>query len=297
MTERSLDEWLAHADRVHPVGIDLGLARMRRVAERLDVLPPAPRNFVVAGTNGKGSTCVYLEALLRASGRRVGTTISPHLNRFNERIRIDGEAADDDGICDAFATIEAARGDTTLTYFEFGVLAALLVFKRARVDATVLEVGLGGRLDAVNVVDASVCVITSIGIDHVDYLGPDRESIGAEKAGILRCGVPCVYGEAAIPHSILRTARELDAPLVCRGVDFDARVEGIGWSFEGRGGPSRVSFSDLAQPTVALSNAATALQALLMLDPGAAVPAIVDAAAGARACPGASNDSIIAAFP
>ncbi len=154
MTVRSLDDWLAHAERVHPVGIDMGLVRVRRVAERLDLLPPAAQNVVVAGTNGKGSTSVYLEALLLADGRSVGTTLSPHLSRFNERVRVNGVPVDDATLCDAFATIEEARGETTLTYFEFGVLAALLVFRRARVDTTVLEVGLGGRLDAVNIVDA-----------------------------------------------------------------------------------------------------------------------------------------------
>src|SRR5574337_414531 len=156
---RTLADWLSHAESLHRVGIDLGLARVRRVAERLGVLPPAKENFVVAGTNGKGSTSIYLEALLRASGRRVGTTLSPHLSRFNERIRLNGRSADDALICDAFVAIEAARGDVTLTYFEFGILAALWVFKRAAVDATVLEVGLGGRLDAVNLVDADVATI------------------------------------------------------------------------------------------------------------------------------------------
>ena len=220
MTVRTLDDWLAHAERVHPVGIDMGLARVRRVAESLGVLPPAAHNIVVAGTNGKGSTSVYLEALLLADGRSVGTTLSPHLSRFNERVRVNGQAVDDATLCDAFATIEDARGETTLTYFEFGVLVALLVFRRARVDATVLEVGLGGRLDAVNIVDGCVSVITSIGIDHVGYLGPDRESIGREKAGILRRGVPCVYGEASIPASIVSAAQALQAPVTRFGAGF-----------------------------------------------------------------------------
>ena len=167
MKQRLLADWLAHAETVHPVGIDMGLTRVREVARRLDVLPPARRNVVVAGTNGKGSTCVYLEALLLARGRSVGTTLSPHLSRFNERVRVNGRQAEDSVLCDAFAAIEDARGTITLTYFEFGVLAALLVFRRAHVDTTVLEVGLGGRLDAVNIVDGTATVITSIGIDHV----------------------------------------------------------------------------------------------------------------------------------
>ncbi len=282
MTARTLDEWLSHAERVHPVGIDMGLVRVRRVAERLSVLPPAPHNVVVAGTNGKGSTSVYLEALLLASGRSVGTTLSPHLNRFNERVRLNGQPVDDDVLCDAFATIEAVRGETTLTYFEFGVLAALLVFRRARVDATVLEVGLGGRLDAVNIVDASVSVITSIGIDHVAYLGPDRESIGAEKAGILRRGVACVYGEASIPASIVSAARALQAPLRRFGSDYRADATGQGWTFDGCSGAERIRLPQLAMPSVALRNAATALQALLLLGSSGSVTELVNAAATAH---------------
>ena len=207
----------------------------------LGVLPPAAHNIVVAGTNGKGSTSVYLEALLLADGRSVGTTLSPHLSRFNERVRVNGQAVDDATLCDAFATIEDARGETTLTYFEFGVLVALLVFRRARVDATVLEVGLGGRLDAVNIVDGCVSVITSIGIDHVGYLGPDRESIGREKAGILRRGVPCVYGEASIPASIVSAAQALQAPVSRFGADFSAEAAERSWSFEGCSGSARGS--------------------------------------------------------
>lgn len=282
MTVRSLDDWLAHAERVHPVGIDMGLARVRRVAERLDVLPPAPRNIIVAGTNGKGSTSVYLEALLLADGRSVGTTLSPHLSRFNERVRVNGEAVDDATLCHAFATIEEARGETTLTYFEFGVLAALLVFRRARVDTTVLEVGLGGRLDAVNIVDGCVSVITSIGIDHVGYLGPDRESIGREKAGILRRGVPCVYGEASIPSTIVDAARALDVPLTRFGTEYSATLSECTWSFEGRSALQPVHLTGLVTPSVALNNAATALQALLLLGVSTPIERLVAGACSAR---------------
>ncbi len=282
MTVRSLDDWLAHAERVHPVGIDMGLARVRRVAERLDVLPPAQRNIVVAGTNGKGSTSIYLEALLLADGRSVGTTLSPHLSRFNERVRVNGEAVDDATLCHAFATIEEARGETTLTYFEFGVLAALLVFRRAGVDTTVLEVGLGGRLDAVNIVDGCVSVITSIGIDHVGYLGPDRESIGREKAGILRRGVPCVYGEASIPSTIVDAARTLDVPLTRFGTEYSATLSECTWSFEGRSASQPVHATGLVTPSVALNNAATALQALLLLGVSTPIERLVAGACSAR---------------
>jgi len=279
---RSLADWLSHAESVHRVGIDLGLSRVRRVAERLGVLPPAKENFVIAGTNGKGSTSVYLEALLRASGRHVGTTLSPHLSRFNERIRVNGRAVDDRVICEAFAEIETSRGDVTLTYFEFGILAALLVFKHSAVDATVLEVGLGGRLDAVNVVDADVATITSIGIDHVDYLGPDRESIGREKAGICRAGAPTVYGEASIPSSIVEAADRLGSRLVRYGIDFNARANADGWTFTGVRGGASTTLSGLATPSVALPNAATALQTFMLHDRTHAIEPLVRAAATAR---------------
>jgi dihydrofolate synthase/folylpolyglutamate synthase len=282
MMLRSLDDWLVHAEQVHPVGIDMGLDRVRQVADRLGVLPPAQKNVVIAGTNGKGSTSVYLEALLRACGYSVGTTVSPHLSRFNERIRIDGDTVGDRVICDAFATIDEVRGDVTLTYFEFGILAALLVFQRAAVDVTVLEVGLGGRLDAVNLVDGSVTVITSIGIDHVAYLGPDRESIGAEKAGIMRPNVPCVFGEAAVPASVVAKAAALNIPLLKFGEDFSARGVVGGWQFDGRKNSGPLTAVGLALPRVALCNAATALQALLLLEPDAPVHDLVAGAADAR---------------
>ncbi|HEY6600085.1 MAG TPA: bifunctional tetrahydrofolate synthase/dihydrofolate synthase [Pseudomonadales bacterium] len=282
MTPRTLTDWLSYAERVHPVGIDMGLDRVREVAVRLDVLAPAKQNVVIAGTNGKGSTSIYLEALLLADGYTVGTTLSPHLNRFNERVRVNGACVDDEVLSDAFASIEHARGAITLTYFEFGILAALLVFKRSNVDVTVLEVGLGGRLDAVNIVTGSVTVITSIGIDHVAYLGPDRESIGAEKAGILRRGVPCVYGEASIPTSIVDAARTIDAPLLRKGRDFNCHAGRDGWDFDGVCGGRPVHLRSLARPSVALDNAATALQALLLLDARESPADLVAAAARAR---------------
>ncbi len=282
MNPRSLADWLEHAERVHPVGIDMGLARVREVAERLQVRKPAPQNVVIAGTNGKGSTAIYLEALLLASGCSVGTTLSPHLQRFNERVRVNGSPVADEVLCDAFTAIERARGEITLTYFEFGILAALWVFRRAAVDATVLEVGLGGRLDAVNIVDGAVTVITSIGIDHIGYLGADRESNGAEKAGILRADVPCVYGEPAMPVSIERAARAAGSPLVRSGLDFHACRDNHGWRFDGCGGSGRMTFDGLAMPSVALENAASALQAFLLLEHSGSVGDCVAAAARAN---------------
>lgn len=279
---RTLPEWLSYSEHLHPVGIDMGLQRIGRVAARLGVVPPARRNFVIAGTNGKGSVSVYLEALLMARGYRVGTTLSPHLSRFNERIRVNGQAASDADICEAYCAIEAARADVTLTYFEFGILAALLIFQRSQVDVTVLEVGLGGRLDAVNLVDASVCVITSIGIDHVAYLGDNRESIGKEKAGILRPHVPCVYGETSMPRSVADAATRLSVPLLRYGAQFNATAQGDGWQFDGVRGDEVCVVQKLRMPSVALNNAATALQALLVLDATAPVDVLVAAAADAR---------------
>ena len=265
----TLADWLSYIGRVHPRSIEMGLDRIRRVAERLDVLPPAPLNIVVAGTNGKGSVTVFASALLRARGMRVGTALSPHLVRFNERIQIDGREADDVTITEALESVERARGDVLLTYFEFSILATLLIFRRARCDATVLEVGLGGRLDAVNLVDGDVAVITSIGIDHVEYLGPDRESIGAEKAGILRAGVPLVYGEVDAPHSVLARAGALAAPVYRREQAFGATPTASGFRLWFTTKVGMASFDGLPAPRLALGNVATATQAVaLVLDRG-----------------------------
>jgi dihydrofolate synthase / folylpolyglutamate synthase len=218
---RSLDDWLAYQQRMHPAGIALGLDRIRDVAVRLGLGRPARCVLTIAGTNGKGSTVAFAEAIARAAGHRVGAYSSPHLLRYNERIRIDGADIDDDSLVAAFEAIEAARGSTALTYFEFGTLAALWLFERAALDLAILEVGLGGRLDAVNLVDADVAVITTVDIDHVEWLGNDRETIGREKAGVLRAGRPAVLGEHHPPQSVLATAAALGAVVWQAGVDFD----------------------------------------------------------------------------
>lgn len=216
----SLSDWLDRIGVEHPRGVRRGLEHVRDVAERLGVLPPAPSSIVVAGTNGKGSTTAFIESLLLAAGRTVGTTTSPHLHRFNERIRINGREADDATIVAAFEAVEACRQGADLSYFEYAILAALKVISAAGVDHAVLEIGLGGRLDAVNVVDADVAVITSIGLDHQGHLGATRELIGAEKAGILRFRVPLVYGERDPPRSVTARARALDVPVYLAGRDF-----------------------------------------------------------------------------
>jgi len=266
----SLPEWLSFIERTHLSSVALGLERVRRVADRLDVLPPAPRNLVVAGTNGKGSTCVFAEALLEASGVRTGVTLSPHLAEFNERIRIGGEPLDDDAICVAMGAVEAVRGDVALTYFEYAILAALVAFKEARVEVAILEVGLGGRLDAVNIVDADVTVITSIGLDHMDYLGHDRESIGTEKAGVLRRGVPLVSADAQLPDSVRQCAAALDVPIDQLDRDFNLEQRADGWWFRNAG----VSSGPFRQSALASVNVATAIQAVTLLNgqiPDAAV--------------------------
>lgn len=225
-----LAAWLAYLESLHPRTIELGLERIGRVRERLQLDPAFPV-ITVGGTNGKGSTCAMLEAVLGAAGYRVGLYTSPHLLRYNERVRIQGVEAKDAVLCQAFAAVEAARGDIPLTYFEFGTLAALLLFVQEQVDAAVLEVGLGGRLDAVNVFAADCAVLTSVALDHMDYLGDSREAIGFEKAGIFRSGRPAICAEAELPHSVARHAAEIGAGLRLIGRDFGYEPQPDHWLF------------------------------------------------------------------
>ena len=211
----TLAGWLAYLETLHPKSIAMGLERVRDVASRLPLALAYPV-ITVTGTNGKGSTCAMLEAVLRCGGYRVGLYMSPHLERYNERVRIAGEIISDDDLLAAFDAVEAARigGEndaTPLTYFEFGTLAALWLFARAKLNALVLEVGLGGRLDAVNLIDADVAVVTSVDLDHMDYLGPTREDIGREKAGIFRSGRPVVCGERNPPATLIAYADDIGA--------------------------------------------------------------------------------------
>lgn len=262
----TLAEWLQRIGSEHPKGVLRGLAGVREVAARLAVLPVAPKTIVVAGTNGKGSTVLFAEQLLLAAGCRVGATVSPHVHRFNERIRVGGEAAQDADIVAALETVEAHRGDIELSYFEHAILAALVVLRRAGVDVAVLEVGLGGRLDAVNAVDADVAIVTSIALDHQAYLGNDRERIGAEKAGILRHGRPVVIGDSDPPTAVLAKAAELEAPVHLAGRTFGHRQDELWLAVDGLERRYRY-----AAGTVAGANAATALQAAsLVADAGGA---------------------------
>ena len=226
----SLDQWLSWQEGLHTKEIDLGLDRVRQVLTLLD-LPPRPAHQVitVAGTNGKGSSCAMLEAIYLAAGYRVGTYTSPHLLRYNERIRFNGEQIDDEQLCQVFEQIDQARGDISLSYFEFGTLAAIVAFAQTKLDVAIMEVGLGGRLDAVNVLNADVALITAISVDHEAWLGRDRNLIGREKAGIMRAGSSVVCGDIDAPPSIAEVAAEVGAPLYLQGQQFGAEKKGEHW--------------------------------------------------------------------
>jgi dihydrofolate synthase/folylpolyglutamate synthase len=231
----TLAEWLTHIDRLHAQPIALGLERVKAVACRLGVEQRVPV-ITVGGTNGKGSTCAMLEQILLSAGYRVGLYTSPHLLVYNERVRVDGRPADDLVLCRSFAEVEQARGGTSLTYFEFGTLGAWQTFARAKVDAVILEVGLGGRLDAVNAFDTDCAVLTSIDIDHTDYLGHTRDAIGLEKAGIFRAGIPAIVGDAHPPASLVDYAHQSGADLQILGRDFGYQSDASQWNWWGRRG-------------------------------------------------------------
>ena len=257
--------WLAYIEQQHPQAIALGLERVERVRAAMGLVPAVPV-ITVAGTNGKGSTCAMLEAILAAAGYRVGLYTSPHLLRYNERVRIAGREAGDAALAAAFARVEAARTDaggaTRLTYFEFGTLAAVDLFLRSAVDVLVLEVGMGGRLDAVNVFDPDCAIVTSVGLDHMDFLGATREAIGHEKAGIFRAGVPAVLADPDPPASVLAYAQAIGARLLRIGREFGYDKQSGQWTFWGSAG----SKSGLPYPAlhgaIQLQNASAALAGL-----------------------------------
>ncbi len=257
----TLEEWLGWQETLHPTEIELGLERIAAVARDLDVLSPACPVITVAGTNGKGSCVALLESILRAAGYRVGSYTSPHLLRYNERIRIAGEPVSDAALCDAFAHIDSVRGSRSLTYFEFGTLAALDIFSVESLDVWLLEVGLGGRLDAVNIIDADVALVTGIDIDHADWLGHDRETIGREKAGIFRRGRPAVCGDTRPPASLPAAAQALGALWLGRGEAFDCAVGDHAWNWYGREQQEHLPLPALAGAHQ-LDNAAAVLQVL-----------------------------------
>ena len=264
----TLADWLAYLETLHPKAIDLGLARVRAVHDRLGLRVDVPV-IVVGGTNGKGSTCAFLEAMLMAGGYRVGLYTSPHLSRYNERVRIVGEPVEDTALLAAFAAVERARTEVTpatpLTYFEFGTLAALVLFARAPLDVLVLEVGLGGRLDAVNLVDAHVAIVTTVDLDHQDFLGETREAIGAEKAGILRAGRPAVCGDPDPPQSLLAEAQRIGTPLYRLGHEFGYVDERTQWRYHGPGGERYGLPIPTLRGRYQLANASCAIAALGLL--------------------------------
>ncbi|MCX8587947.1 bifunctional tetrahydrofolate synthase/dihydrofolate synthase [Gilliamella sp. B3804] len=254
-----LKTWLCYLEQLHPTTIDMELERVKIIAQRLNILQPAPYVITVAGTNGKGTTCRTLEMILLASKRKVGVYSSPHLLRFTERVRINNQESTAQETVNAFVEIEKVRGDISLTYFEYATLAALYQFKKAKLDVVVLEVGLGGRLDATNIVDADIAVITTIDIDHVDYLGNTRESIGREKAGIFKSKSIAVVGEQNVPVTIPLVAESVNCPIYTVNSDWSyQQINDNQWSFES----PLANYHHLPIANVPLANAATAIAAL-----------------------------------
>lgn len=280
----SLEQWLQWQESLHIKNISLGLERCRTLMQRLGLERPAKTVVSVAGTNGKGSSVAMLDSVLRQGDYSVGTYTSPHLLRYNERIKINGVAAPDELICTAFRRIESARDDIPLTYFEFGTLAALILFADAELDVAILEVGLGGRLDAVNIVDADVALITTIGIDHIEYLGNTREEIALEKAGIMRTGKPAVCSDANMPSTLKARASELPTKIDILGDSYLYADEGSTWTWW----HDNTVLADLPKPnlpgTYQLANAAGVLRVVDILRPTLPISdsAIVDGLAAAH---------------
>lgn len=257
----TLSDWLQYLESIHATAIDMGLERVREVAARMSLELPGVK-FVVGGTNGKGSTCSMLESILLAAGYKVGLYTSPHLIDFNERARVNGQIASDEALIEQFIAVEAARGETSLTYFEFTTLAILRLFSQSRLDAVVLEVGLGGRLDAVNIIDADCAVVTSVDLDHIEYLGDTREKIGFEKAHIYRAGRPAICADPVPPQSLLDYVEQIGADLWLFSRDYNYSGDRQQWAYGGR----EQRRSALAYPALRganqLLNASAALAAL-----------------------------------
>ncbi|MGO2012544.1 MAG: bifunctional tetrahydrofolate synthase/dihydrofolate synthase [Pseudoalteromonas sp.] len=256
----SLDDWLCYLESIHPANIDMGLERVAHVASQVGLLNTASKVILIGGTNGKGTTARCLESLLLAQGYTVGTYASPHLIRYNERVRVNGAELDDQFHVDAFHLLEQGRGDMSLTYFEYGTLGALAIFERHAVDYVLLEVGLGGRFDATNIVTPYASVITTIDLDHKEYLGDTRELVGYDKAGIFRKDTPAIVGDLAIPHTVTDYGKEVDANMVLSGRDFIFKEsdDSFSWQFSGQ------QFN-YAKPAIPCQNAATALTTLAVL--------------------------------
>ncbi|HXN16428.1 MAG TPA: bifunctional tetrahydrofolate synthase/dihydrofolate synthase [Usitatibacter sp.] len=257
----ALEDWLAYISAQHPATIALGLERVREVAARM-ALPRPPVVITVGGTNGKGSTCAMLERMLLEAGYRVGCYTSPHLMRYNERVRVAGVEADDRALSASFGQVERARAATPLTYFEYGTLAALALFAEAQIEIAILEVGLGGRLDAVNVVDSDCAIVVSVDLDHQAWLGADREAIGYEKAGIFRPARPAIFGDRDPPERLRAHAQAIGADLQLLGRDFHFEASAQQWDFFGRRGAKRALPFPALRGRWQLNNAACAIAAL-----------------------------------
>jgi dihydrofolate synthase/folylpolyglutamate synthase len=264
---KTLQTWLDWQEQFHPRPIRLGLERVSQVFKRLYPHYAKPFTIIVGGTNGKGSCVAFLEAIYKAQGYKVGTYTSPHIIRYHERIKINGSPVDDEQICHAFTRIEAVRKNVSLSYFEFGTLAALDIFSRQKVDIQLLEVGLGGRLDAVNIIDADLSLITSLSIDHVDLLGGTRNAIGTEKAGIFRTNIPAVIGDLNPPLSIFQVAKKIKTPLLCLNEAFFYQKKSHYWLWRSE----QKTYSNLPYPALTgkhqFNNAATVLMAITQLQP------------------------------
>ncbi len=267
--DSSLDSWLAHISSVHPREIELGLDRISRVAVRLLQGRPGKKVITVAGTNGKGSNVAVMEAVLLANAYSTGAFTSPHINRFNERIRVNGQEVGDRELIDGLVRIESCRQDESLSYFEYSTLLALLIFENADVDVALLEVGLGGRLDAVNLIDPDIAVISSISLDHEDWLGSDVDVIAAEKAGIMRTAAPTVCSEEVPNISIRKKAESISSPLYVMNQHFSMTTMGDGpaWKWQGANAANEpVECGPLPGESLHPSNIASALQAIALLD-------------------------------
>ena len=263
LNKNDLSFWLAYIESLNIKEIELGLNRVIQVAQNLGVEAVAEKTIMIAGTNGKGSCVAAMEVILRDLGYKVGSYTSPHILRFNERIKLDGAEIADEILCAAFLAVENARGDIKLTYFEFTTLVAFLIFSKRKLDFALLEVGLGGRLDAVNIIEADVAVITSIDLDHQEWLGKDRESIGYEKAGIIKKNRPVVYGDSNPTKSVLATAESLNSKIFLKGRDFDHQIKTEDKSFDWSGGRDmNENISGLPIPNLAIENVSIGMQAL-----------------------------------
>jgi dihydrofolate synthase/folylpolyglutamate synthase len=261
LRDATLDQWLSYLERLHPQAIAMGLERVCRVKEALALAPEYPI-FIVGGTNGKGSCCAMLEAMLLHAGYRVGCYTSPHLLQYNERVRLNGRSASDETLCRAFHRVETARGDVSLTYFEYGTLAAMLAFSEAQIEVGILEIGLGGRLDAVNAFDPDCAIVASIDLDHTDLLGADRDTIGSEKAHIFRSGKPAICSDLAPPRSLIAHAESLGAELLLIDRDFGYLAEGVQWRYWGPKGKRHGLPRPALRGAFQLANASACITAL-----------------------------------